>query len=119
MYGARYPGVALYRVFVSLLPVPHTIPLECPMIQVSSLVYIAQSVPSLPQGSGTLDEAGGPRLWFRVARRLSIGPPHREKETITASEICILTTAELVRLVCAYAFEEATLLGERRPPLAG
>ena len=40
--------------------------------------------------SGTLDEAGDHRLWFRVAGRPSTGPPHREKETLTASEICFL-----------------------------
>jgi Amidase len=101
MHRARYPGVALYRRLVSLLPVPHTIPLKCPLIQDSSLVFIAQSIPSPPQGSGTLDEAGDPQLWFRVAGRLSTGLPHREKETITASEICFLTATELVRLVRA------------------
>ena len=89
------------------------------MMQVSSLVLIAQSIPSPPKGSGTLDEAGDPRLWFRVAGRPSTGPPHREKETLTASEIYFLTATELVRLVRAYAFEEATRHGERRPPLAG
>src|SRR5215211_6460974 len=56
-------------------------------------------MPSPPQASGTLDEPGDPRLWFRVAGRLSTGPPHIEKETITASEICFLTATELVRLV--------------------
>ena len=71
------------------------------MIQVSSLVFIAQSVPSLPQVSGTLDEAGDPRLWFRVAGRLSTVPPYREKETMSAPEICFLTATELVRLVRA------------------
>ncbi|HSK85052.1 MAG TPA: amidase family protein, partial [Rubrobacter sp.] len=71
------------------------------MIQVSTLVFIAQSIPPPPQVSGTLDEAGDPRLWFRIAGRLSTGPPHREKETITASEICFLTATELVRLVRA------------------
>ena len=75
-------------------------------------------IPSPLLVSGTLDEAGDPRLWFRVARRLSTGP-HRVKETITASEIYFLTATELVRLVRAYAFEEATRHGERRPPLAG
>jgi hypothetical protein len=84
-----------------------------------SLVLIAQSIPSPPKGYGTLDEAGDPRLWFRVTGRPSTGPPHREKETITASEIYFLTATELVRLVRAYAFEEATRHGERRPPPAG
>ena len=51
------------------------------------------------QVSGTLDEAGDHLLWFRVAGRLSTVPPHREKETIIASEICFLTATELVRLV--------------------
>ena len=85
---------------ISLLQVPQTTPLECHMIQVSSLVFIAQSIPSPPQVAGTLDETGDPRLWFRVAGRLSTGP-HREKETITALEICFLTATELVRLVRA------------------
>jgi hypothetical protein len=71
------------------------------LIHVSSLVFIASSVPSQPQVSGTLDEAGDPRLWFRVAGRLSTGPQHREMETITALEICFLTATELVRLVRA------------------
>ena len=53
------------------------------------------------QVSGTLDEAGDHLLWFRVAGRLSTVPPHREKETIIASEICFLTATELVRLVRA------------------
>ena len=75
-------------------------------------------MPSLPQVSGTLDEAGDHLLWFLVAGRLSTVPPHREKETIIASEICFLTATELVRLVRAYAFEEATRHGERRPPVA-
>jgi hypothetical protein len=74
MHRARYPGAALYRRFVSLLPVPQTTPLEYPLIQVSSLVFIAQSIPSAPQVSGRLDEAGDPRLWFRVAGRLSTVP---------------------------------------------
>ena len=46
-------------------------------------------------------------------------PPQIEKETITASEIYFLTATELVRLVRAYAFEEAARHGERRPPPAG
>src|SRR5918995_6782644 len=58
-------------------------------------------MPPPPQVSGTLDEAGDPLLWFRVAGRLSTGPPNREKETITASEICFLTATELVRHVRA------------------
>ena len=52
------------------------------------------------QVSGTLDEAGDHLLWFRVAGVLPV-PPHREKETIIASEICFLTATELVRLVRA------------------
>jgi hypothetical protein len=94
---------------------------------------------SLPQVSGTLDEAGDPRLWFRIAGRLSTAPPYREKETMSAPRICFLTTTDLVRLLRAWRYElaygelledhrdvmkdtvvwEATRYGERRPPLAG
>jgi hypothetical protein len=76
MHRARYPGAALYRRFVSLLPVPQTTPLECPLIHVSSLVFLLNPCRPCHKVAGTLDEAGDPRLWFRVAGRLSTVPPY-------------------------------------------
>jgi hypothetical protein len=99
LYRARYQGVAVYRASVSLLPFSPTT--QCSMIQASSLVFIARPCPPLARVSGTLDEAGDPRLWLCVAGRLSVTPPHRERETMPAPEICFLRATELVRLLRA------------------
>ena len=60
-----------------------------------------------------------PDYGFELPGDRLLGRRTERRRRLTASEIYFLTATELVRLVRAYAFEEATRHGERRPPLAG
>jgi hypothetical protein len=87
MHRARYPGVALYHRFVSLLPVPQTTPLECPIIQVS-LVFIANPYHPRRKSPAGLTKPVIPDYGFALAGGCLLGRrTQREGDDVRAQDL--------------------------------